>query len=72
MIIEQMIPQIKTLNKSEKIRLLQYLVTEIAKDEGIENDINQKEEKQFWQLASQSYLDKIWQHPEEDIYNELL
>ncbi len=70
--IEQMIPQIKTLNKSEKIRLLQYLVTEIAKDEGIEHDINQEEEKQFWHLASQSSLDKIWQHPEEDIYNELL
>lgn len=42
-----MIPQIKTLSKSEKIRLLQYLVTEIAKDEGIENDINKEEEKQF-------------------------
>ena len=70
--MEQMIPQIKTLNKSEKIRLLQYLVTEIAKDEGIENDINQEEEKQFWQLASQSSLDKIWQHPEENIYNDLL
>lgn len=70
--IEQMIPQIKTLSKSEKIRLLQYLVTEIAKDEGIENDINQEEEKLFWHLASQSSLDKIWQHPEEDIYNELL
>ncbi|WP_330205346.1 hypothetical protein [Cyanobacterium sp. Dongsha4] len=70
--IEQMIPQIKILNKSEKIRLLQYLVTEIAKDEGIENDMNQEEEKLFWQSASQSSLDKIWQHPEEDIYNELL
>jgi hypothetical protein len=70
--IQQMIPQIKILNKSEKIRLLQYLVIEIVKDEGIENDINQEEEKQFWQLASQSSLDEIWQHPEEDIYNELL
>lgn len=71
MIIEQIMPQIKTLNKSEKIKLLQYLVTEIALDEGIENEINQKEKK-FWQLASQSSLDEIWQHPEEDIYNELL
>lgn len=62
-----MILQIKTLNKSEKIRLLQDLVTEIAKDKGIENDINQ-EEQQFWHLTSQSSLDEIGQHPEENIY----
>ena len=72
MIIEQIIPQIKTLNRSEKIKLLQYLVTEIAKDEGIENEINGEEEQKFWQLTSQPSLAEIWEYPEEEIYNELL
>ncbi len=70
--IEQIIPQIKTLNKGEKIELLQYLVAEIAQDEQNENELQEQQEKRFWQLASQSSLEKIWEHPEEEIYNELL
>lgn len=67
--ISNLYPTIKQLNKSEKIRLLQYLVTEIANDEGINTA---EEEKQFWLASSQISLEKIWAHPDEEIYNELL
>lgn len=71
MIINDLFPTIQTLNKSDKIRLLQYLVTEIAKDEGIKQ-INDQDENKFWLTASESSLQAIWEHPDEDIYNELL
>lgn len=71
MMIDNLFPTIQTLNKSDKIRLLQYLVTEIAKDEGI-NDINNEDENQFWLEISQSSLQTIWEHPDEEVYNELL
>ena len=68
--INNLLPTIKTLTKSDKIRLLQYLVTEIARDEGINQDNN--DENQFWLTVSQSSLQEIWEHPDEEIYNELL
>ncbi|HEY9701273.1 MAG TPA: hypothetical protein V6C58_02450 [Allocoleopsis sp.] len=69
MIINDIFPQIKHLDKSDKIRLLQYLVTEIARDEGINNIAD---ENQFWLNVSQPSLKEIWEHPEEEVYNELL
>lgn len=68
--INNLFSNIKTLTKSDKIRLLQYLVTEIARDEGINQDHN--DENQFWLTVSQSSLQEIWEHPDEEIYNELL
>lgn len=68
--INNLFSNIKTLTKSDKIRLLQYLVTEIARDEGINQDNN--DENQFWLTVSQSSLQEIWEHPDEEIYNELL
>lgn len=38
----------KNIKSREKIRLLKYLLTEIAKDEEIENDIKTEEEKQLF------------------------
>lgn len=69
--INNLFPTIKTLTKTDKIRLLQYLVTEIAKDEGL-NQHDNDDENQFWLTASQSSLQEIWSHPDEEIYNELL
>lgn len=69
--INNLFPTIKILTKSDKIRLLQYLVTEIAKDEGLNQD-NDDQENQFWLTASQSSLQEIWDHPEEEVYHELL
>ena len=69
MIINDMFPQIKNLDKNDKIRLLQYLVTEIAKDEGINNI---EDENQFWLNVSQPSLKEIWEHPEEEVYNRPL
>jgi hypothetical protein len=65
--INNLLPTIKTLTKSDKIRLLQYLVTEIARDEGINQD-NNDEEQIFWLTVSQSSLQEIWEHPDEEVY----
>ncbi len=71
MISQDFIPKIKELDKIEKIKLLQYLVTEIAKEEGISN-INAENEKLFWLKISEHSLAEIWDDSEENIYNELL
>ncbi len=66
--IQDLFPTVKQLNKLDKIRLLQFLVGEIAKDE----QINDVEEEEFWLQASQASLEQIWEHPDEEVYNELL
>lgn len=71
MMINNLFPTIKILTKSDKIRLLQYLVTEIAKDEGLNQDYDD-DETQFWLIVSQSSLQEIWNHPDEEVYHELL
>jgi hypothetical protein len=69
MIVNDLFPTVKQLNKSDKIRLLQYLVTEIAKDE----ETNTKEEEdKFWLATSLTSLQEIWEHSDEEVYNELL
>jgi len=66
-ILKEILPKIQQLNKNDKIRLLQFLATEIAKDEGIN-----EEDQQFWYLTSNVSLAEIWEHPDEEVYNELL
>ncbi|BAQ60900.1 hypothetical protein GM3708_1306 [Geminocystis sp. NIES-3708] len=67
--INNLYPTIQQLSKSDKIRLLQFLATEIAKDEELDS---QTEEQQFWVNVSQPSLQQIWGHPDEEVYNELL
>jgi len=43
--INNFYPTIQQLSKSDKIRLLQFLATEIAKDEQLDS---QTEEQKFW------------------------
>lgn len=68
--LSQILPQIKTLDRKEKIILLKYIVDEIAKEQGIKH-INEQE-KNFWLDSSQVSLEKIWDNSEDDVYNELL
>jgi hypothetical protein len=68
-VIQDLFPTVKQLSKLDKIRLLQFLVGEIAKDEQI-NGV--EEEKDFWLQASEASLAPIWEHPDEEVYNELL
>ncbi|WP_324281812.1 hypothetical protein VKI21_13835 [Cyanobacterium aponinum UTEX 3222] len=70
--INNLYPSIKQLNKSDKIRLLQYLVAEIANEEGINSAGAGEEKTQFWLNCSRVSLEQIWDHPDEEIYNELL
>lgn len=67
--INNLYPTIQQLSKSDKIRLLQFLATEIAKDEQLDS---QTEEQQFWLNACQPSLQQIWGHPDEEVYNDLL
>ena len=71
MMLNEILPKIQNLTKNDKIRLLQFLATEIAKDEGITN-LHSEDERQFWLETSHVSLEQIWGHPDEEVYNELL
>jgi hypothetical protein len=68
MILQEILPKVQNLTRDDQVRLLQFLATEIAKDQGIMN--NDHEEQQFWLKISETTLKEIWE--DEDIYNELL
>ncbi|MGC9506313.1 hypothetical protein [Baaleninema sp.] len=53
--------KLELLESSELEEGSQVLVTVLSSDE-----------KEFWQQASQTSLNKIWNNLEDDVYNELL
>ena len=63
--VKSIMKDIKNLDIKDEIKLMNMV------SENIYRKINNPDNK-YWQKISEHSLNKIWNNPEDDIYNELL
>ncbi len=65
-----MLNTVRGIVREGKVDLLDFV--ELCEGQKVLVTLLPDEEVQFWVKASQKSLDEIWNHPEDDIYAQLL
>ncbi len=63
---EQLVHEVERLDESDLRSLAQFISFLKFRAQGADEDAR------FWQGASASALDAVWDNPEDDVYGELL